>query len=87
MFNLRFVAAGLAALSIIGAATGHPGEVHTAEEIQRDIAQHKTQQVKARRSLGGCANSASAVALKTRAVSRRAAMAQTLRENRGLTKS
>lgn len=60
----------------------HPGEVHTAAEKRREINAHKAAQVKARRSLANCANSASAVALKARSVARRAATAQALREKR-----
>lgn len=87
MVNFRNFAASLAAASAIGSAVAHPGEVHTPEEIKREIAAHKAQQVKARRSLAECASSPAAIALKERAVARRAAIAQQLREQRGLTKS
>ncbi|KAI0163464.1 Intradiol ring-cleavage dioxygenase [Pestalotiopsis sp. NC0098] len=86
MVNFRNFAASLAAASAIGSAVAHPGEVHTPEEIKREIAAHKAQQVKARRSLAECASSPAAIALKERAVARRAAIAQQLREQRGLTK-
>lgn len=87
MVNFRNIAATLAAASVLGSAVAHPGEVHTAEEIKREVAAHKAQQVKARRSLAQCSNSPAALALKERAVARRAAKAQLLREQRGLTKS
>jgi hypothetical protein len=87
MVNFRNLAASLAAASAIGSAVAHPGEIHTPEEVKREIVAHKAQQVKARRSLADCANSPAAVALKERAVARRAATAQKLREQRGLTKS
>lgn len=87
MVTFRNFAASLAAASAIGSAVAHPGEVHTPEEIKREIAAHKAQQVKARRSLAECASSPAAIALKERAVARRAAIAQQLREQRGLTKS
>jgi hypothetical protein len=87
MVNIRSVTATLAAASVIGSALAHPGEHHTAEEIKREIAAHKAQQVKARRSLAECSNSPAALALKERAIARRAATAQRIREERGLTKS
>ncbi|KAH6656871.1 Intradiol ring-cleavage dioxygenase [Truncatella angustata] len=86
MVNFRNIAATLAAASVIGSAVAHPGEIHTPEEIKREIDAHKAQQIKARRSLAQCSNSPAALALKERAVARRAAVAQKLREQRGLTK-
>ncbi|KAK6065126.1 extracellular dioxygenase protein [Seiridium cupressi] len=86
MVNFRNIAASLAAAAVIGSAVAHPGEVHTAEEIKREIAAHKAQQAKTRRSLAEVGHSPAALALKERAVARRAAIAQKLREERGLTK-
>lgn len=87
MVNFRNIAASLAAASVIGSAVAHPGEVHTVEEIKREITAHKAQQIKARRSLSDCSNSPAALSLKERAIARRAATAQKIREQRGLTKS
>lgn len=87
MVNFRNLVTVLAACSYIGAVVAHPGEVRSAQDVKREVVQHKAAQAKGRRALGECANSASSQALKARAVARRAATAQALREQRGLTES
>lgn len=87
MVNFKNIAASVAVASIFGSAVAHPGEVQTAEEIKREINSYTAAHVKAGRSLARVANSPAARALRTRAVARRTATAEALREKRGLTKS
>ncbi|RYP27656.1 hypothetical protein DL767_007586 [Monosporascus sp. MG133] len=85
MVNLRSsVVASLASSSLLGAVLAHPGEDHSAEEIKREAARHSEAHTKAHRSLGQCANSPQALALKARSIARRAATAHALRAARGL---
>jgi hypothetical protein len=85
MVNFKNIAASLAVASIFGGAVAHPGEVHTDEEIKRELASYRVASNKASRSLARVADSPAALSLKARAVARRAATAQALREKRGLT--
>jgi len=57
---------------------------HTEEQIKRELSlrQHVTSHSK--RALDKCANSPAALALKQRAIARRAAKARAIREKRGL---
>jgi hypothetical protein len=87
MVNFRNLVALATASPFLGSVLAHPGEVHTAEQVKREVTQHKAAQVKARRALSECANSQSSQALKARAVARRAATAQALRDARGITTS
>lgn len=87
MVNFRRLAASLAVSSIVGSVFAHPGEVHTEEEMKREIDEHVAAQVKARASLAACSSSPAALALRARAIERRAATAQALREKRGIVKS
>ncbi|RYP53758.1 hypothetical protein DL768_001358 [Monosporascus sp. mg162] len=85
MVNLRSsVIASLASSSLLGAVLAHPGEDHSAEEIKREAARHSEARTKAHRSLGQCATSPQALALKARSIARRAATAHALRAARGL---
>ncbi|RYO92267.1 hypothetical protein DL762_001716 [Monosporascus cannonballus] len=85
MVNLRSsVIASLASSSLLGAVLAHPGEDSSAEEIKREAARHSEAHTKAHRSLGRCANSPQALALKARSIARRAATAHALRAARGL---
>ncbi|RYO99224.1 hypothetical protein DL764_006883 [Monosporascus ibericus] len=85
MVNLRSsVVASLASSSLLGAVLAHPGEDHSPEEIKREAARHSQAQTKAHRSLGQCATSPQALALKARSITRRAATAHALRAARGL---
>lgn len=85
MVNLRSsVIASLASASLLGAVLAHPGEDHSAEQIKREAARHSEAQTKAHRSLGQCASSPQALALKARSIARRAATAHALRAARGL---
>ncbi|OHE92517.1 hypothetical protein CORC01_12166 [Colletotrichum orchidophilum] len=77
------LAAALALSPFIGAVAAHGS--HTAEDIAAEIALRDIVTVHGKRALNACSSSPAALALKQRALERRAATAQMLREKRGLT--
>ncbi|WYZ36668.1 hypothetical protein EsH8_II_000174 [Colletotrichum jinshuiense] len=79
---MAFRSALVAALAISPLVAAH-GQ-HTAEDIAAEIALRSEVTFHGRRALDACANSPAALALKQRALERRAATAQELREKRGL---
>jgi hypothetical protein len=83
MSILKTLTASLALAPLIGGALAHGS--HTAEEIAAEIALRDRIAAFSKRSLDKCSNSAASLALKERAIARRAATAQALREKRGLT--
>lgn len=85
MVNVRNLAASLAFTSLLGSAVAHPGD--TQEEVRRELAAHKAARPVARRAINACAASPNTAALRARAVARRAATAEALRQKRGLTQS
>lgn len=84
MVQLTKLSTAFAVASAIGSVIAHPGEVHTSEEIKREVAVRDMLASNAARSLGKCANSLKVRALYERAVERRAATAERLRKARGL---
>lgn len=85
MVNLRAITASLAASYFIGAAVAHPGD--SEEVVKYERAMHKHAQAGARRAIANYGKTPDTAALKARAVARRAATAQSLREKRGLSDS
>lgn len=86
VFIPNFVTA-LAVLSVVGSTVAHPGEDHHAAKIKRDLKKLDVLAGHAKRSLGKCSDTLKARALNERALNRRAAIAQDLREKRGITHS
>ena len=84
MVNFSNIAASMALASLLSTVVAHPGEVHDAANIKRDINMRDRFAAHSKRTLGKCENSASASALKARAISRRSATAKALRMDRGL---
>ncbi|KAF4776175.1 hypothetical protein HER10_EVM0004110 [Colletotrichum scovillei] len=77
------LAAALALSPFIGTVAAHGS--HTTDEIATEIALRDVVTVHGKRALDACSNSPAALALKQRALERRANTAQMLREKRGLT--
>ncbi|KAI8955866.1 Intradiol ring-cleavage dioxygenase [Xylaria longipes] len=80
MVNVRNLAASVA---LLGAALAHPGD--SQDEVRRELQAHAAARPVARRALNACASAPNTVALKARAVARRAATAEALRQKRGIT--
>jgi len=82
--TLRSVlAAALAVSPLLGFVAAHGN--HSPEEIAAELALRDLVTVHGKRALDACSGSPAALALKQRALERRAATAQQLREKRGLT--
>lgn len=78
MAVLSFVTAALALSATVSA------HAHTPEEIRAELETRERITVHSKRALDKCADSPAALALKERAVSRRAAKMDTLRQKRGI---
>lgn len=76
MTKFSTISASLLALAVIGQA-------HTPSQVERELILRRTVQTHSKR-MEKCASSPAAMALKGRAIARRAAKAQELREKRGL---
>ncbi|KAK4235692.1 putative gpi anchored protein [Achaetomium macrosporum] len=74
----------LAVALLAASATAHPGETHHARHMKREIVARDHAARTAARSLGSCANSEAARALKKRSIQRRAEVVKTLREKKGI---
>ncbi|KAK4124355.1 aromatic compound dioxygenase [Parathielavia appendiculata] len=72
----------VAVLAAVGVA--HPGDSHDAHHLKREIVARDHAAKMAARSLGACANSETARALKQRSVVRRAEKVKSLRNERGI---
>ena len=83
MVGLSAFAAVLAVSPLFAGVAAHPGG-HSEEEIQAEIALRNIVAGHTRRALEKCSNSPAALALQNRALARRAAVAQAIREKRGL---
>ncbi|KAF2090984.1 aromatic compound dioxygenase [Saccharata proteae CBS 121410] len=81
MVNLSSVAVILGAASL---ALAHPGEKHDHAHVKREIQQRDHLAARSASSLAKCAGSIKARALQERAVARRAATAEKLRAQRGI---
>ncbi|OLN96221.1 hypothetical protein CCHL11_04492 [Colletotrichum chlorophyti] len=73
--------AGLALASYVSA---HPGEHHSHDHMKRNIQLRDNVAAIGQRSLSSCSNSAGALAMKKRAVERRAQKVKEIREKKGL---
>jgi hypothetical protein len=84
MVHISKVAAAVTTVLFAGNVIAHPGEVHSVQQVKRELDMHNNLASHSKRALGGCENSASAKALKARAIARREATAKALRQKRGL---
>lgn len=82
MVSLTAISLLMAASSSLVAA--HPGEVHDAATVKREIELSKSIAASHKRSLAKCSNTVAARALRERAVVRRAEKAKALRAARGV---
>lgn len=73
-----------AAAVVANLAAAHPGEKHSAEEIQREILARDNAADIGARALNTCSGSAASQAMKKRSVERRAETVKKLRERKGL---
>ncbi|KAI2624387.1 aromatic compound dioxygenase [Hypoxylon sp. NC1633] len=74
----------LAVAALASYVVAHPGEKHDAHQIRRElVARDIVAQVGAR-SLASCSSSASAQALRTRSIKRRAEVVKNIRKKRGI---
>lgn len=71
-------------LSLAAGVLAHPGEQHSNDHIKREIEVRDLTAEIGARSLGACANSATARRLKQRNIQRRANTVKSLREARGI---
>ncbi|KAL1847835.1 hypothetical protein VTK73DRAFT_10256 [Phialemonium thermophilum] len=76
--------AHLLVLALVALTRAHPGESHSPGVLRREIVARDHAADRASRSLGQCAGSAAARALRERAVRRRAKKVQELREKRNI---
>ncbi|ETS77425.1 hypothetical protein PFICI_11299 [Pestalotiopsis fici W106-1] len=84
MVTIHRLVTAVAASAAIGVGLAHPG--HTYQELSREAELLKTAHENARRALVKYSDEPHVIALKARAVERRAATAQRLRAQRSLTK-
>jgi hypothetical protein len=81
----RLLAATAICLSFISApAFAHPGEHHDQAEVLKEMRIRGLEALEQRAQYDGCANSEESIAREERAILRRAATVQRLREERGL---
>ncbi|KAL1967099.1 hypothetical protein VTN77DRAFT_3623 [Rasamsonia byssochlamydoides] len=81
--KLAGLVAGMACLATQTIA--HPGEIHDAAHLQREIQARNVMAAAAKRSLNACADSVEARSLHARNIARRAKVARELRQKRGIT--
>ena len=87
MVYIPKLSAALAVACIAGSAVAHPGEVHDAAHVKRELAQRAAVASHYTRGLSKCADSIKARGVKERAVARRSAKAAELRAKRGIPES
>jgi hypothetical protein len=68
-------------------AAAHPGEVHDAHALKREIGARDAYAVAAKRALDACSSTTEAQQLNQRNVARRARTARQLRHSKGITTS
>lgn len=86
-FNVQALTAAVALSMALPSTLAHPGEKVTPESMKREMSLRNQQHAAASRSLAKCQNSPAALALKQRAIARRAEKVTKLRKERGLTAS
>lgn len=85
MVNLASIVSGaLAATSLVGLATAHPGEKHDLAKVKREIDARGLRAAAAKRSLNQCQSTLKHRQLMQRSVERRAKTLNELREKRGI---
>ncbi|RMZ79980.1 hypothetical protein DV738_g2952, partial [Chaetothyriales sp. CBS 135597] len=72
-------------IGLIAPVASHPGEVHTAARVKRDVAARNHRATAGKRSLDRCAGSIKARELEARNIARRAKTTRDLRAKRGIT--
>jgi hypothetical protein len=80
----RLLAVSAICLSFVLPAYAHPGEHHDQAEILKEMRVRGLEALEQRAHYDGCANSEESIAREERAMLRRAATVQRLREERGL---
>lgn len=86
-FSSQALAAVMALSLALPSTLAHPGEKVSQESLKREMSLRSAQHAAASRSLSKCQNSPAALALKSRAINRRAEKVTKLRKERGLTAS
>ncbi|KAF2453724.1 Intradiol ring-cleavage dioxygenase [Lineolata rhizophorae] len=82
--KLNTIAAAAATASLCGLAIAHPGEAHDAEKHARELATRNLYATKMSRDLEKCYSHPGYLAAQKRAVERRSAMVERLRQLRGI---
>lgn len=77
----------VAAACLVSPALAHPGEVHDAAAIKREIHARNVMASAAKRSLSACSDSLEARNLHARNIARRANVARELRQKRSIKSS
>lgn len=85
MVNFASIISGaVAASSLLGFASAHPGEKHDMSHVKRQIDARQLRAAAAKRSLSNCQNSLKHRELMQRSMARRAQALNDLREKRGI---
>lgn len=78
------LAGAIAAACLLSSAVAHPGEVHDAAQVKREIRARDQMADDAKRSLDTCSSSLKARQLNSRSVARRAEVAREIRQRRNI---
>ena len=85
MVNFASIISGaVAASSLLGLTSAHPGEKHDMSHVKRQIDARQLRAAAAKRSLSNCQNSLKHRELMQRSMARRAQALNDLREKRGI---
>lgn len=87
MVNLKVLAATFAVTSVFDGAIAHPGEKHSAAHVKREIERYSSAHAQVARAFSKIHEFPHAAALKERAIARRFATWNALREKRGIVSS
>jgi hypothetical protein len=87
MVNFKVLAAAFAVASVLDGANAHPGEKHSAAHVKREIERYSSAHVQVARAFSKIHEFPHAAALKERAIARRFATWNALREKRGIISS
>jgi hypothetical protein len=87
MVNFKVLAAAFAVGSVFDGANAHPGENHSAAHVKREIERYSSAHAQVARAFSRIHEFPHAVVLKERAIARRFATWNALREKRGITSS
>lgn len=87
MFNFKVLATAFAVASVFDGANAHPGEKHSAAHVKREIERYSSAHAQVARAFSKIHEFPDAAALKERAIARRFATWDALREKRGIISS